>query len=109
MLYSTLNQPLVFCILFFSGGLCSVFFIFIKLFKKNFIKQIYSFFSIILSFVIFTIANLFANYGQFRFYTILSFLTGLTVFYFIFKFLWTKLCQKCYNFKNGRKEKKEKT
>ena len=109
MLYSTLNQPLVFFLLFLSGGLCAIPFLFIKSFKRNFFIQIYSFFAIIISFAIYEIVNLFVNYGQFRFYTILSFLTGITTFYFILKFLWTKFRQKCYNLKNGRKEEKEKT
>lgn len=113
MLYPSLDQPIVFVILFcagiIGGILCLLCQICVKKVKKyKFLCQICYFFTILAITFIYTVFNLIANYGQFRVYTILSFCLGMIVFNFFTKKLWTKLKNKCYNFRDGRKTKGKK-
>lgn len=112
MLYPSLNQPIVFIVLFCGGILAGTIFLLCILCVKNlkkykFLAQICYFFSILICFFIFTAFNLLANYGQFRLFTILSFLLGMAIFDFFTKFLWTKSKEKWYNLKDERRTKKE--
>lgn len=108
MLYPTLNQGFIFLVLFCLGSLTSLIFCFAKFIKKNFLKQLFLGFSIILSFIIFEIGNLLVNYGQFRLFSYISFILGILIFKSLLNFLWTNITKKWYNSKNG-KEKKEKS
>lgn len=116
MLYPSLNQPIVFCFMIASGFLCAFVFFAVeicvtKLKKTAFIAQMLYFFAVLLCFFAFIAVNLQVNFGQFRFYTILTFIVSMISFRYFFKFLWTKLRGKWYNRKHGRKEetKKEKS
>ena len=113
MLYPSLNQPIVFIVLFCGGILAGITFLLCKICVKNlekhkFLAQICYFFTILICFFIFSAFNLLANYGQFRLFAILSFLLGMICFDFLAKFLWTKGKEKWYNLKDGRKTKKDK-
>lgn len=84
MLYATLNQFFVFVITLIIGIFSGLFFDLsnlIALFFNNnkIIKQIFYFFSTILSFFILFLTNLAINYGQFRFFVLISFLIGLYI------------------------------
>ena len=95
MLYPSLNQPIVFCIMIASGFLCAFVFFAVEICVTNlkktaFIAQMLYFFAVLLCFFAFIAVNLQVNFGQ---------------------FLWIILRGKWYNRKHGRKEetKKEKS
>ena len=115
MLYPSLNQPVVFCVMIAAGFFSAILLLFTecctkKLKKHTVFSQILYFFSILICFFIFVITNLYINFGQFRLYTISTFVVSIVLFKHFFAFLWTKLRLKCYNHKRGReaKQKKEK-
>lgn len=112
MLYPSLTQPAVFFVLLATGFCCGFFFDLAKLlacfFKNNkIVVHVFEFMATGLSFYLFYIANLHANYGLFRFFVVFAFLIGLTLQRLIsIKFI-AKLIKKFYNLKHG-KQKKEK-
>lgn len=107
MLYSTLNQAVVFIALFIAGNISFLPHLMLKIIKNNIVKQLFYIFFVVFCFFAFEIVNLVINYGQFRLYSVLSFLLGMIVSNYLIKFLWTKLNKKCYNLKHGRKKKEK--
>ena len=79
MLYPTLNQPIVMLVIFFAGFASGFLFDFALLLKKglNNIKLVnvfFDFLACIFSFVIYFVANLYINYGQFRVFVVAVFI-----------------------------------
>ena len=107
MLYSTLNQAVVFIVLFIAGSISFLPYLTLKIIKNNIAKQLFYIFFIVFCFFSFEIVNLVINYGQFRLFSALSFLLGITVSNYLIRFLWTKFNKKCYNLKHGRKKEKK--
>ena len=102
MLYPTLNQPLIILFVFLAGLFSGTFFdlarILTLLFGKSKIfKHINEFFATILSCLSLFFVNLRWNYGQFRVYVLLVFLTSFALERIFVSFLWTKLLKKWYN------------
>ena len=101
MLYPTLNQPLVFLIIFLVGLGCGLVFDVARILTTlsggdNFSRHLFDFVATILSFGTLFIANLKVNLGQFRLYVIAVFLISFSLQRFVSKILWTKLLLKCY-------------
>ena len=94
MLYPTLNQPLVFFIIFLVGLASGFFFdianILSFLSKDKFAKIFFDFLAVIFSFFALFYSNLAVNYGQFRVYILFVFLFALILQRFLSKILWTK-------------------
>lgn len=122
MLYPTANQPLIIVVMFFTGFLSGIFFDIFRFLTylsggDKWSRNFFDFLSTIFSFAILFLANLWINYGQFRFYVVVIFFIGFFIERVISKILWTKLILKCYNtfkvkgglgkFRNGRKQKKK--
>lgn len=111
MLYPALSQPLVFLYLFlagFAGGIIyEISLALAKIFKSNIFKQLLLFISTVLCGVIFWIVNLHVNYGQFRFYALLTFICAIILERILVGKFFAILFQKCYNAFNGRKQKKK--
>lgn len=103
LLYETLSQPLIFIIMF-SIGLGSgllfdlrryISFLCLKNKKVNIFLDI--FFTIIVCGILF-ISNLYFNYGEFRFFSILAFIIGFTIQRFTLGMLVAKVSCLCYNY-----------
>ena len=117
MLYPTLNQPLVFLFIFLTGlasgllfDLANFLLVFVN--KNKIMKQIFYFISTIFSFALLFITNLFCNFGQFRFFVILTFLFALIIERFTLGKFINKTINKTTNIKRKlsklkRKNKKE--
>lgn len=118
MLYPTANQPLIIVVMFFTGFLSGIFFDIFRFLTylsggDKWSRNFFDFLSTIFSFAILFLANLWINYGQFRFYVVVIFFIGFFIERVISKILWTKLILKCYNtfkvkgrlgkFRDGRK------
>ncbi len=101
MLYPTLNQPLVFFIIFLVGLASGFFFdianILSFLSKDKFAKIFFDFLAVIFSFFALFYSNLTVNYGQFRVYILFVFLFALILQRFLSKILWTKCIKRWYN------------
>ncbi len=102
MLFPTFNQPLLLLCLAIAGFLCGLFFdaanfLIFPVKKKKVISQILYFFAIIISSIVLFFVNLKINFGQFRLFTLLEFITFLLIERFTIGFLWTKVLEKCYN------------
>ena len=113
MLYPTLNQPLVFLIMFCTGIICGIIFSLTKMINNKISRykilvQLFYFLSIVFSFALFSFLNLICNFGQLRLYVFLATGIGIFVEKTILQKIWTKLNKKCYNLLHGRKENKEK-
>lgn len=112
MLYETLGQPLVFlCML---GGGCAAGVLFdgakflTKLCKDNKILSHTLFFvATLCAGAIFYLVNLAVNFGQFRFYTIDSFICAIILEQISVGKLFAKLANKCYNRYHGRGKKEK--
>ena len=101
MLYSTLNQPLVFLIIFLIGFASGFVFDAARILTTlsggdRWSKHIFDFVATIICFVFLYFANLLANLGQFRLYILGVFLTSFALERFFSKILWTKLLSKWY-------------
>lgn len=122
MLYPTANQPLIIAVMLLTGFLSGIFFDLFRFLTylsggDKWSRNFFDFLSTIFSFAILFLANLWINYGQFRFYVVVIFFIGFFIERVISKILWTKLILKCYNtfkvkgrlgkFRNGRKQKKK--
>ena len=107
MLYETLAQPTIFfCIClggFFSGIIFDLKTILTTFFKKNrffchFFMFLASFFVIFLFFVL----NLKLNFGEFRLYTVFTFLLAFCIERFFVSNFVAKPVAKCYNIIKGK-------
>ncbi len=109
MLYPTLNQPLMFLILICVGLLSGLIFDFFNILiallgKDKSVKIFFNFLSVIFSFVILFISNLYFNFGQFRMYVLFVFIVAFYVQRVFSKILWTKVIKKCYNQNRGKRK-----
>ena len=102
MLYETLSQPIIFFIMSTSGFLTGflfdikdIFLHFIK--RKKIISQILLFFAVFCTFFEYFIANLWANFGEIRFFTIFAFSLALFIQRFLSKNFLAKPFLICYN------------
>lgn len=112
MLYPTLSQPLVFLYLLLAGLASGLIYEFCILLTKtcqrnSILKQVFLFLATIASAVVFWLVNLAVNYGEFRIYALLTFITAIIFERITLGKVFAILSQKCYNALNGRKEKKK--
>ena len=114
MLYPTLNQPIIFISIFAVGFVSGLLFDFahiLSFLSRNdkFSQGLFDFLAVVFSFGNLFYTNLFVNYGQFRFYIVLSFLGAMLLERFLSKILWTKWIKRCYNkIKENRDERRKK-
>lgn len=111
MLYPTLNQPLVFLIIFLVGFVGGFVFDVARILTTlsggdNWSRHIFDFIATAVCFVGLFFANLYINLGQFRLYVLGVFLTSFTLERFFSQILWTKLLSKWYTSITKRKEVK---
>ena len=102
MLYPTLSQPFVACMIAMCGMLGGGVFDLSNLVKflsggDKLSKNIFDFISIIICAFLLFVFNLFFNYGQIRIFVLIIFLIFFSLERFLSKVLWTKLVKKCYN------------
>ena len=114
MLYPTLNQPLIFLVIFAVGLASGLLFDIahvLSFFSGNdkFTKGLFDFIAVTFSFGILFYSNLAVNYGQFRIYVVASFLLAIFLERILSKFLWTRCIKRCYNnFKERANERRKK-
>lgn len=112
MLYETVGQPLVFLCLLAAGLGCGLLFDGARLCAKfcnnnKIVKQVFYFISTLCSGVVFYLVNLAVNFGQFRFYTIATFIAAIVLEQVSIGKLFAKLIDKCYNHFHGRRKKEK--
>ena len=122
MLYPTINQPIVFIAIFFTGLACGVVFDVFRILTMlsggdKWSRHIFDFLAGIFSFFLLFFVNLKVNYGQCRIFVFAVFLLSFYLERLISKFLWTKLLSRWYTnitkingeiakkLKHGRKKK----
>ena len=113
MLYQTLAQPMLFLCFFASGIFCGILLNFknvlLKLFKKNnFFYHFIDFLAFLIIFFIYFFINLKINYGEFRFFSLLTFLLSLLLENFVIRSFVAKLLHTWYNKMKGEKVGKRK-
>lgn len=102
MLYPTANQSLLLLVVALIGFGCGFVYNLATLCtylcaKKVFAKQLFFFFATIFSFFIYFLTNLHLNYGLFRIFPIIEFLTFLILEIFTLGKLWTKWLDAWYD------------
>lgn len=101
MLYETLSQPQIFLFVvlfgFISGIIFDIFKIFKNRIKNRFFINFLTFFNVFLVIFIYFFVNLKFNYGEFRFYILLSFFLSLFIERLFIGNLLGKFLEKCYN------------
>ena len=101
MLYETLSQPQIFLFVvlfgFISGIIFDIFKIFKNRIKNRFFINFLTFFNVFLVILIYFFVNLKFNYGEFRFYILLSFFLSLFIERLFIGNLLGKFLEKCYN------------
>ncbi len=112
MLYSSLSQPLVWTTLFCAGLICGLIYpatlFFIKKIKKNtIIRHLFDFIFVILCGFCYYFLNLYVNYGQFRFFSVVAFLLGFGLAWLATEKLFAKLVKTCYNKFHGKRKAKK--
>lgn len=109
MLYETLNQPQIFLFVVLFGFLSGIIFDFKKIIKNNIKNKIFdyflSFFCVFLVILIYFFVNLKLNYGEFRFYILITFCLALSIERIFIGNLLENFLKKCYT-KLERKIKK---
>ena len=114
MLYPTLNQPVIFIVIFAVGLSSGLLFDIARILtylsgNDKYSKGLFDFLAVIFSFGILFYSNLAVNYGQFRVYVVITFLLALFFERLLSKILWTKCIKRCYNnFKEKRDERRKK-
>ena len=105
VLYESLNQPIIFLYLFIIGFFASIIFDFSKyltfLCNNNKIMQkIFDSFAVFVFGIIFFVACLMFNYGQFRLYLAMAYILGFLFERISLGITLAKFCKICYlNFK----------
>jgi hypothetical protein len=120
LLYETLTQPAVFFIILVIGIACGIIFdlrsyIVFLCANNKVVTIILDILSVLLSSIIFYLCVLGLNFGEFRFYIVLSFLLGILLERFTLGLFVAKISSWCYNkFKmliskvfHGRKNEKK--
>lgn len=101
MLYETLSQPQIFLFVvlfgFINGIIFDIFKIFKNCIKNRFFINFLTFFNVFLVILIYFFVNLKFNYGEFRFYILLSFFLSLFIERLFIGNLLGKFLEKCYN------------
>lgn len=102
MLYEALSQPTIFLWLSFGGFFSGFLFDIKKIIsfysnKNKVIEQILLFFASFLTFSCCFLLNLFFNYGQFRFFSILAFVLSFSIQRFLLTNFVANPCIKWYN------------
>lgn len=102
ILYETLNQPLIFLIIFCAGFVSGLVFDASKyltfLFNNNKIFQkIFDVVAVALCGFVFFVCLLYLNFGEFRFYILLGFVLGILIERFSLGLIVAKICHVCYN------------
>ncbi len=117
MLYETLTQPIVFLWLFLGGIATGFLFdlrniLINKTKKQQILKEIITFFTVILTFFAFYYLNLKFNYGQFRLWTVAVFSLSICLQRFLMNKFVALPLTKCYNKikekSNARRKRKHK-
>ena len=103
MLYETIGQSSTFFIFLLIGILIglifSLIFKFIMIIRFNMIRQILLFFLTVAVIILFYIANLLLNYGEFRFFVILALFLGFFAMFYLSCKLFAKLPKFWYTLK----------
>lgn len=102
LLYESISQPLNFLYILligFASGLIFDFFKYLNfLCNKNTItEKIFDFLSVAICGVVFFLAELHLNYGEFRFYLLFGFIVGILLERFSLGLFIAKICSYCYN------------
>ena len=101
MLYETLNQPQFFLFVVLFGFLSGIIFDLKKIIKNNiknkFFDYFLSFFCVFLVILIYFFVNLKLNYGEFRFYILITFCLALSIERIFIGNLLENLLRKWYN------------
>ena len=102
ILYETLNQPLIFLIIFCAGFVSGLVFDASKyltfLFNNNKIFQkIFDVVAVAFCGFVFFVCLLYLNFGEFRFYILLGFVLGILIERFSLGLIVAKICAVCYN------------
>lgn len=102
ILYETVSQPLNFLFIFFIGlgsGLIFDVFRYLNFLcnKNSVIEKIFDFISVVICGGVFFLSVLELNYGEFRFYLLLSYLLGILLERFSLGLFIAKICSYCYN------------
>lgn len=102
ILYETLNQPLIFLIIFCVGFVSGLIFDASKyltfLFNKNKVfEKIFDAISVALCSAVFFACLLELNYGEFRFYILLGYVLGVLIERITLGLIVAKICSLCYN------------
>lgn len=118
MIYETLSQPLVFLILAIAGFSCGVFFDLAHFLsflceKSKFFSHFFSFFASASAFLLFSLVNLYCNFGRLRFFPLLTFIIFLLLQRLSLGKLFAQIGEKCYNklakyFERKRNERQRK-
>lgn len=114
MLYETLSQPKVFFIIisfgFLFGLFCEIFtFIFKNYIKNNIFCHFFQFFLVFLLILNYFFINLFFNYGEYRTFSALSYLSSFLIERFLFRYFLAIPISKCYNKIKGKYYEKNKS
>ena len=111
MLYQTVSQPKIFLIFSLFGFLCGIFFnirnmLHIK--KYVIFRHFFDFFATFITLFIFFILNVKFNFGEFRFFLLISFLLSFTIGNFITTNFLAKPVSNCYNKLRGKRNENQK-
>lgn len=114
MLFEAQTQPTVFLWLTLGGLFCGFLLSFETLFQKNtkkmrFFQVFFDLFATFFSFFIWFLLNLKFNYGQIRFFSILTFLCAFIIGLCLSKKIIAKTLMKCYNKINEKRKNRKKT
>ena len=110
MLYETQTQIGVFFLFILSGFLCGLIFDFQKIMKNKVKNKFFANFLLIFcvfssSFIYFFI-NLIFNYGELRWFSLVTFLLSFSIEKMIAENIFALTKKFCYNIKHGRKKKR---
>lgn len=111
MLYETQTQIGVFFLFILSGFLCGLIFDFQKIMKnkvKNkFFANFLLIFCVFLSSFIYFFINLIFNYGELRWFSLVTFLLSFSIEKIIAENIFALTKKICYNIKHGRGKKRK--
>ncbi len=111
MLYETQTQIGVFFLFILSGFLCGLIFDFQKIMKNKVKNKFFANFLLIFcvfssSFIYFFI-NLIFNYGELRWFSLVTFLLSFTIEKMIAENIFALTKKFCYNIRHGRRTKRK--
>ena len=113
MLYESLSQPLIFCLMCLGGFFAGIVFDFKSILfflrKKAIFSHIYDFFATFLALFLCFFINLKFNFGEFRLFSIMSFFLAFIVERMLWNISLAKIFSKCYDKHKEKQNGKAKT